>query len=710
MVEPRSHGSNRSIGRDGVLSPVVIGAAALLWLGQFLVWRSGPPPVAPVVVVGALWFAAAAVMIWRGLHRGYFSPLRWCALFIMALPVVQEGLFRWTADDGAAPVLIVYPLLALGAALALPLRLFQVVVAAAVIAGLAMLLELGGWTAFSVWRAALLVGLTAGVPGIVWRRLDLLHRQTARAVSVLEAQQQRERFFDSAQEPLSVQTAQQEQAAWLQLRFQERGRQLLEVLKQAIPQARSCVLFLYQPWDEQLRLELCVGGPPQDYREELSVAIGHGPIGWAAKDQNPRVYPLNPARQSPDYYRVPTPVRSLMVMPIMTERGLEGVLCVDSQRTGVLGDREEQLLLLTASCLRMQLEDLRQQRHIAQKGHELSLMREASQSLNSRLDLQHRLEAMIGLTQKIVQAETIILCLVGEGERRAVVHVAEGHDKERVLDQSFPLTDGLVSLVVKNRRAILFSHRLNEPPTRFFPSKSKLQLTAQSFLGLPLMLKDRVTGLLVCLSDVPSAFSATHQHLLTILCNQAAQAIADAQLHGEVERLASIDGLTGVLNHRAFHERLHYEWEQAQRHGESLTLMMIDLDFFKRINDTHGHQAGDRILKQVAAVLKQLARKVDTVGRYGGEEFAILLPKTTAAQAGKMAERIREVIERGRFGLDAAVIPVTLSIGIATAPSDAAGPDQLVSVADKALYGAKTQGRNRVVHYADLASAIARLS
>jgi len=289
--------------------------------------------------------------------------------------------------------------------------------------------------------------------------------------------------------------------------------------------------------------------------------------------------------------------------------------------------------------------------------------------------------------------------------------VAEGAHKERALGHSFFLTDGLVSLVVKNRQPVLLSHLSDEQPHRFFPSKSKLRLAARSFLGLPLIVQDRVIGLLLCFSDLPSAFTATHhQHLLSILCNQAAQAITDAQLHEQVERLAEIDGLTGILNHRAFHKRLHYEWEQIQRHGGSLALMMIDLDHFKRINDTHGHPAGDRILKQVAAQLTQLARRADTVGRYGGEEFAILLPKTTATQAGKLAERIRKVIERGRFGQAGSAIPVTMSIGIAAAPPDAAGPDQLVSVADKALYGAKAQGRNRVLLYADLTSAMARTS
>jgi diguanylate cyclase (GGDEF)-like protein len=552
---------------------------------------------------------------------------------------------------------------------------------------------------------------TAALAGLVWRRLHALPRRTERAVSVLEEWEPRAQPVGTLEggTALFSQAAEEEQRAWLQSRFRERARQLLGLLKQAIPQARSCALFLYQPVDDRLRLELCVGGATRDYREALLITVGHGAIGWAAKERKPCLYArLDPQRQRPDYYQADAAIRSLLVVPFLRGERLEGVLCVDSAKAESLGDREEELLTLATGCLQAQLEDVRQQGAIVRQTQHFSMLHAASQSLNSGLDLQRRLEAMTEMAQKIVQSDISMLCLVESGERKAVIRVVRG-EMEPCLGQSFGLTDGLVCLVVKNRQPILLSRLPDEQPTRFFPIKSKIRLTARSFLGLPLILQDRVIGLLICTADQPSAFTALHQHLLSILCNQAAQAIADAQLHAEVERLAAVDGLTGMYNYREFHERLHYEWEQAQRHGESLALMMIDLDHFKRVNDTYGHQTGDRILKQVAALLSRLARKVDTVGRYGGEEFAILLPKTTAQQAGKMAERIRKVVERHPFGLEGVGVPVTLSIGVASAPADATGQDHLVSVADKALYRAKEQGRNRTVLYADLVSAMARM-
>jgi diguanylate cyclase (GGDEF)-like protein len=503
----------------------------------------------------------------------------------------------------------------------------------------------------------------------------------------------------------------QEQSAWLQTRFHERAQQLLSLLKQAIPQARSCVLFLHQPADDRLRLELCIGGPSHDYRDELLIPVGRGAIGWAAKERKPCRYArLDPQRQRPDYYRADAAIRSLLAVPFIAGNRLEGVLCVDSARADALGDREEGLLALTAGCLQAQLEDLRQQRAIAQQNRDFSMLHAASQSLNSGLDLDRRLEAMTEMAQGIVQAETGLLCLVETGERRATIRVVRGGGMDRYVGHQFNLTDGLVSLVVKNRQPILLSQLSDDQPHRFFPLKSKIQMRARSFLGLPLIVQERVIGLLICASDQPSAFTALQQHLLSILCNQAAQAIADAQHHAEIKRQAAIDGLTNMFNHRAFHDRLDYEWKQMQRNGEPLTLMMIDLDHFKRVNDTYGHQTGDRILRQVSALLAKLARDSDTVGRYGGEEFAVLLPGTTAQQASKLAERIRKVVERTRFGPEGVAIQVTLSLGVASAPADAADADHLVSAADKALYWAKEHGRNRIALYAELISAAARVA
>ena len=169
----------------------------------------------------------------------------------------------------------------------------------------------------------------------------------------------------------------------------------------------------------------------------------------------------------------------------------------------------------------------------------------------------------------------------------------------------------------------------------------------------------------------------------------------------ELERLSISDGLTGLFNHRHIHALLHEEFERVDRTGERLAVAMFDLDHFKSVNDTHGHQAGDRVLQQLAEILNESAREIDRVGRYGGEEFMVLLPDTSIDDAEVFVERVRREVARRPFAIGGAEpLRMTISAGIATYPhSDIGNAETLVRAADEALYAAKAAGRNRVVRF-----------
>jgi diguanylate cyclase (GGDEF)-like protein len=162
----------------------------------------------------------------------------------------------------------------------------------------------------------------------------------------------------------------------------------------------------------------------------------------------------------------------------------------------------------------------------------------------------------------------------------------------------------------------------------------------------------------------------------------------------ELQRLASTDGLTGVLNRRRWMEQGLSHFQLAQRHGRSLVVVMLDIDFFKRINDTHGHQTGDRALVLFAQALQQLVRQPDLVGRYGGEEFCVLLPMSDAAAARTVDQRLRVVMTRDvgpTLGFE-----LTFSAGVATLSEGDTGLEQVIARADQALYAAKQGGRKRL--------------
>ncbi len=174
----------------------------------------------------------------------------------------------------------------------------------------------------------------------------------------------------------------------------------------------------------------------------------------------------------------------------------------------------------------------------------------------------------------------------------------------------------------------------------------------------------------------------------------------------ELERLSISDGLTGLYNHRHIHGLLHEEWERAQRTGERLTLAMFDLDHFKAVNDTHGHQAGDRVLQGLADILRETAREIDRLGRYGGEEFMAVLPETGIDNGEVFVERVRRDVARRPFRVNGRSIRMTVSAGIATYPhAEVDTPGALVRCADQALYAAKAGGRNLVVRYDRLENA-----
>jgi diguanylate cyclase (GGDEF)-like protein len=171
----------------------------------------------------------------------------------------------------------------------------------------------------------------------------------------------------------------------------------------------------------------------------------------------------------------------------------------------------------------------------------------------------------------------------------------------------------------------------------------------------------------------------------------------EMQYHETIYTLTIVDGLTGVNNKRYFLEYLEREMGRCHRYGRPLTLMMFDIDFFKKINDVHGHLAGDYVLRELAQSIKRMVRKEQCFARYGGEEFALVVPEDGPEKARIFAEKIRRSIEEKQFTFEAQDIPVTLSLGVADMAVDMVDPLQFIKVADANLYKAKKTGRNRVV-------------
>jgi diguanylate cyclase (GGDEF)-like protein len=230
-------------------------------------------------------------------------------------------------------------------------------------------------------------------------------------------------------------------------------------------------------------------------------------------------------------------------------------------------------------------------------------------------------------------------------------------------------------------------------------------LDAGSALSVPLFVSNRVMGSMQLFSSRQNAFQREDAQLLWILSLVSENLLTREYANEGLLRFAFTDYLTGLRTRGYFEQQLELEFKRSERRKQKFALLMIDIDHFKRLNDTFGHHVGDQMLRDVSSILMKDMREVDTVARYGGEEFVIILPETTETGAVYVAQRLRRAVEQAKFfaGSPHEIQHLTISIGVAVYDTDAQFKRDLIEFADAALYAAKHAGRNRVIAYSELA-------
>jgi diguanylate cyclase (GGDEF)-like protein len=313
---------------------------------------------------------------------------------------------------------------------------------------------------------------------------------------------------------------------------------------------------------------------------------------------------------------------------------------------------------------------------------ELETLHRTAHALGATLETPQLLSALLRETRKALPKATRLEGLVKSGGSIQRWAIEPGQHDPREL----PITaDSRALLVSKVARLE------DEPSVNLYGGR--IAGAIRSRLVAPLVMYGDVSGALVAESPVPDAFDEHELRLLDAISSQAAAAVENARLYA----LANFDGLTGLYCRRYLDMRIAEEIERARRFGTSFALVMADLDDFKRLNDTLGHVAGDRALREVAAIAAGTLRGVDLAARYGGEELAFLLPRTSLADAHAVAERIRDAVACYSLVENGKIWPVTISCGVAGwGESGASDPTGLVARADAALYRAKAAGKNRV--------------
>jgi diguanylate cyclase (GGDEF)-like protein len=260
------------------------------------------------------------------------------------------------------------------------------------------------------------------------------------------------------------------------------------------------------------------------------------------------------------------------------------------------------------------------------------------------------------------------------------------------------LGEGICGLVAERGQ----SWRISD--VRLEPAYKVINPRIRSELCVPIKVGERVIGVVNAESAQLDAFTEAEEQLLETFAAQLATAIEKVRLFEEVQRLAITDSLTGLYNRRHFFELAGREYQRARRYKRPLTAVMLDLDHFKNVNDTHGHATGDQVLESLAMICKNELREIDILGRYGGEEFCVLLPESNLLDARKVATRLCQRIQETTFETDRTSVKITISLGIAELDSTCKDLDELLNRADVALYTAKQQGRNRVRVFASVLS------
>lgn len=283
----------------------------------------------------------------------------------------------------------------------------------------------------------------------------------------------------------------------------------------------------------------------------------------------------------------------------------------------------------------------------------------------------------------------------GSGSLRPVV--AKGVDAEHYLKPFGPGEQGLATWVVERNEPALVADMCADPRVRHFPPGPR----NGSLICVPLRDRDRAIGVLTLdRIGTDRTFTDEEFELVQLFAAQVSIALQNARTHGAVARRAQTDDLTGLRNHGSFREHL----AAAAAGATPFSVVMIDLDRFKQVNDTFGHTAGNDLLGKVATAIEGASRDTDTTFRYGGDEFAVILPGTDSAGARQVAERIRRSISQlvGRgSGLHAAGLRLDASAGIATCPIDGSTPNEVLLAADRACFVAKRGGGGRVATAAE---------
>ena len=452
-----------------------------------------------------------------------------------------------------------------------------------------------------------------------------------------------------------------------------------------------------------------IGEYTDEFADQLRLKVGEGITGWVAREGVAQY--LGDAAHDPRARTIPGTDagldESMLVAPMTFEDRVEGVIVLSKLGLHQFTEDDLRLLEIYASLAAQALANADASERLAAQSTRLEQqlraqreLLEVTQTILTTLDPATVVNEIADRLGSLVSVDSLALFLYDTADEVLRPLIARGEDAEALMSIVVPAEESLMGWVVRTGEAALVADELTDPRV-YHPAA--IGPTPGALIAVPLGHADGVFGaLLLERLGEEAAFSDDEFELIKLFAAHVDIALRNAEVHRAVEIQAQTDELTGLNNFRTFKQRLN----DAVRRGEPFGLLMLDLDDFKSYNDSLGHQAGDALLQGIARALVRAGREADSVFRYGGDEFAVILPNTDAAGEGAVAvaEKARRAVrtvvagsqDRGGGGS-----AVTCSIGVATFPADGVDANAMLLAADRACYVAKRGGRDRIATAAE---------
>lgn len=483
------------------------------------------------------------------------------------------------------------------------------------------------------------------------------------------------------------------------LNYQEILRQLLHLIQSSLV-SRTAFLCLYNPATHTYLMQDFITGTGLELVKEVPAT---GTL-FSSYHLNPRAQILTGDKLNTDaliYYQEAPRVGTLMIVPILTKgANFIGIVGLDSIDRNAWSQDDIELVRAFVemfNAVTWQIDVIDQQKMHIQFFRDLCRL---NNDLSIGTDPLALFKEASQVLKRFFQFEKLTFAQLKDDEsEELIIQFVDGQEADYSIGHQITVAGGLWERLLTSDTPILIEDYEAEAVNfRFQPNDLDL-FPFRSAIGATLEVGRKRLGGILLESYRPHAYDTEAKEILNLFARNIGGILNRIQSFNALKELALIDGLTGIYNHRAFKERLQNEIERCKRYNTTLTLLILDLDKFKRINDTYGHLCGDFVLKKTANIIRGSIRTIDVVARYGGEEFAVILINADKNGCYNTAERIRSNIQSYLFSKDNMQERMTISVGMAEFPIDAANLGELINAADMAMYNSKRLGGNKITLY-----------